>query len=206
MSGRAGGVSGSYAFSDPRHRLSGKKRKQRDKRAAKGGTEPCGTVFLTLRFTPDAQKANGAAQDAPAAGTAVSKAAHAHAPEPEPEPASPPSPSPTAAATAPSTSVWVRGIPSSHAEPDTLRQLFAQHGEIVSAEVRRKSGEETAWALLTFRDIDAAVRRTLRTTLCTRPMLICLALAVSTGRRGRETAHDPSSIQGRRQGGGGAER
>ena len=163
VSGQAGGVSGSYTFSDPRHRLSSKKRKQRDKRAAKGGAEPCGTVFLTLRFTPDAQAANGAPlQDAPAAGTAVSKAAHGPGPEPEPEPASPPSPSPspTAAATAPSTSVWVRGIPSSHAEPDTLRQLFAQHGEIVSAEVRRKSGEETAWALLTFADIDAAVRPT----------------------------------------------
>ena len=160
VSGQAGGVSGSYAFSDPRHRLSGKKRKQRDKRAAKGATEPCGTVFLTLRFTPDAQAANGAAQDAPAAGTAVSKAAHAHAPEPEPEPASPPSPSPSSAPTASSTSVGGRGIPSSHAEPDTLRQLFAQHGEIVSAEVRRKSGEETAWALLTFADIDAAVRPT----------------------------------------------
>ena len=38
VSGQAGGVSGSYAFSDPRHRLSSKKRKQRDKRAAKGGT------------------------------------------------------------------------------------------------------------------------------------------------------------------------
>ena len=131
--------------------------------------------------------------------------------------------------------MWVRGIPSSHAEPDTLRQLFAQHGEIVSAEVRRKSGEETAWALLTFADIDAAVRPTTTLEMIIQPaqssaviwttrarpisisiafndwicaVLTFLAMAVRTGRRGRETAHDPSSIQGRRQGdgGGGAER
>jgi RNA recognition motif-containing protein len=49
-----------------------------------------------------------------------------------------------------SPTLWVGGIPASHANPDALQKAFEAYGHVLSIKVRYKPGENKSWAFVTM--------------------------------------------------------
>lgn len=55
-----------------------------------------------------------------------------------------------------SLTLWVGGIPASHANPDALQKTFEEYGHVLSINVRYKPGANKSWAFVTMDNTDNA--------------------------------------------------